>query len=225
MVKILYGESSFQKLRVQKRYYEDRTSFIETLENWTSNYPVFLRPRRFGKSLFISTLHYYYGLEYKEDFVPLFGDLYIGQHPTELANSYMVLVFDFSGIDTATHESTYRGFLRNVISAARLFIGAYRTFFTTEQAAIIENEKSPEGVVKAIFEFAKINKIPHKIYILIDEYDHFANELLAFDLQRFKDDVSKNGFVRKFYESLKTATRQNVIDKIFITGVSPITLD
>ena len=107
MIKILYGESDFQKLRVNQCFYEDRTVFIEVLENWTSNYPVFLRPRRFGKSLFISVLHYYYGLEYKRDFQTLFGNLYIGQHPTELASNYLVLSLEFSGIDTATHEITF----------------------------------------------------------------------------------------------------------------------
>ena len=225
MIKILYGESDFQKLRVNKCYYEDRTVFLETLEKWTSNYPVFLRPRRFGKSLFVSVLHYYYGLEYKADFDALFGDLYIGQHPTPLANSYMVLSLEFSGIDTATHESTYQGFLKNVIEAARSFLSAYDTFFTEQDKEMILNQPSPESVVKTLFGIKNAHKIPHKIYVLIDEYDHFANELLSFDLQRFKDDVSTNGFVRKFYESLKTATRQNIINKIFITGVSPITLD
>ena len=225
MIKIPYGESDFHKLRTEKYFYQDRTDFIEKLEKWYSNYPVFLRPRRFGKSLFISTLHYYYGLEHKEAFQNLFGALYIGQHPTEYANSYLVLRFEFSRIDTATHESTYQGFLANVLSGARTFLGAYSSFFTLEQQAIIENGKSPEVIVKAIFDFTKKNNIPHKIYLLIDEYDHFANELLSFDMERFKSDVSANGFVRKFYESLKTATGEGIVDRIFITGVSPITLD
>ena len=225
MIKIPYGESDFRKLRTEKYFYQDRTQFIEKLEKWYSNYPVFLRPRRFGKSLFVSTLHHYYGLEHKEDFQNLFGSLYIGQHPTEYASTYMVLRFEFSRIDTATHESTYQGFLKNVISGARTFLGTYNSFFTLAQETIIENEKSPEAVVKAIFDFTQKNKIPHKIYLLIDEYDHFANELLSFDMARFKSDVSANGFVRKFYESLKTATGAGIIDRIFITGVSPITLD
>ena len=225
MIKIPYGESDFKKLILEHYFYQDRTHFIEELEKWNSNYPVFLRPRRFGKSLFISTLHHYYGLEHKDDFQSLFGHLYIGQHPTETANTYLVLRFEFSRIDTATHESTYHGFLTNVISGARTFLGAYGEFFTSAQQTIIENGKSPETVVKAIFDFTKKNKVPHKIYLLIDEYDHFANELLSFDLDRFKSDVSRNGFVRKFYESFKTATGEGIIDRIFITGVSPITLD
>jgi hypothetical protein len=225
MIKIPYGESDFKGMMEGGYFYQDRTEFIEELEKWNSKFPVFLRPRRFGKSLFISTLHHYYGLEHKDDFQKLFGTLYIGQHPTASANNYMVLRFEFSRIDTATHESTYQGFLTNVISGARTFLGAYREFFTLEQQAIIEHATSPESVIKAIFDFTKKNKIPYKIYLLIDEYDHFANELLSFDLARFKSDVSQNGFVRKFYESFKTATGEGVIDRIFITGVSPITLD
>lgn len=225
MIKILYAESHFKSLIDGHFFYQDRTNFLEELENWKSKFPVFLRPRRFGKSLFISLLHYYYGLEHKAIFQSLFGNLYIGQHPTPLANSYMILRFEFSRIDTATHESTYDGFLTNVLSGARRFMSSYSSFFTHEQIKQVEACQSPESVVKTLFDCMEQNNVPHKIYLLIDEYDHFANELLSFDMPRFKNDVSKNGFVRKFYESFKTATNEGIIDRIFITGVSPITLD
>ena len=225
MIKIPYGESDFEKMMVKKFFYQDRTSFIETLEEWTSNYPVFLRPRRFGKSLFVSTLHHYYGLEHKDNFQKLFGHLYIGQNPTELANSYLVLRFEFSSIDTSTHERTYKGFFTNTLSGVHRFMGKYKQFFSDADKQTVLSQDSPEGLVKRLFDFVELNDIPHKVYVLIDEYDHFANELLAFDLQRFKDDVGKNGFVRKFYESLKAGVGAGVIDRIFITGVSPITLD
>ena len=225
MIKIPYGESDFQKLITEKYFYQDRTPFIEKLEKWYSKYTVFLRPRRFGKSLFISTLHHYYGLEYKAAFQSLFRNLYIGQHPTEYANSYLVLRFEFSRIDTATHESTYQGFLTNVILGAQTFLSTYKAFFSAEDKRNILVQQSPEAVVKTIFTLAKRNKIPHKICLLIDEYDHFANELLSFDMARFKSDVSATNFVCKFYESLKTATGEGIVDRIFITGVSPVTLD
>jgi hypothetical protein len=225
MIKIPYGESDFKGLIEGNYFYQDRTEFIEKLEKWNSKFPVFLRPRRFGKSLFISTLHHYYGLEHKKDFQKLFGHLYIGQHPTASANAYMVLRLEFSRIDTGTHESTYQGFLLNVLLGARTFLGAYKAFFSEEDKRTILGQQSPEGVVKTIFSIAKANDIPHKIYLLIDEYDHFANELLSFDMGRFKSNVMRNGFVHKFYESMKTATSEGVIDRLFITGVSPITLD
>ncbi|MDZ7879490.1 MAG: AAA family ATPase [Saprospiraceae bacterium] len=225
MLKIPYGESDFRGMIERDYFYQDRTHYIEHLENWYSKFPVFLRPRRFGKSLFISTLHHYYGLEHKDNFQNIFAKLYIGQHPTPLANSYMVLSFEFSRIDTATHESTYRGFLHNVREGAHLFLGAYRHLFTPEQHTEILSNTTPEGYIKDIFGFTKKNEIPYKIYLLIDEYDHFANELLAFDMERFKKEVNRNGFVRKFYETLKKATSASVIDRMFITGVSPVTLD
>ena len=224
-MKIPYGISDFEAMITDEYFYQDRTEFIEKFEKWDSKYPVFLRPRRFGKSLLVSTLQHYYGLEYKENFQKLFGKLYIGQRPTKLANSYMVLRFEFSRIDTATHESTYKGFLSNVISGVRGFLAAYSDFFSKEDKRTILAQTSPEDLIKTLFDFKRQNKIFHKIYILIDEYDHFANELLSFDLDRFKDDVSANGFVRKFYETLKTAAGEGIIDRIFITGVSPITLD
>jgi len=225
MIKIPYGESDFKTLMAGKYFYQDRTQFIEKLEQWNSKYPVFLRPRRFGKSLFISTLHHYYGLEHNDDFLSLFGQLYIGEKPTPLANQYLVLRFEFSRIDTATHERTYQGFLTNVLLGARSFIAAYRQFFSEADKQLILSRVSPEAVVKTIFGLTAEKNLPYKIYLLIDEYDHFANELLSFDMERFKSDVSRNGFVRKFYESFKTATGEGIVDRIFITGVSPITLD
>jgi hypothetical protein len=86
-------------------------------------------------------------------------------------------------------------------------------------------EKSPEDVIKTLFSYLQIKGIENKVYLLIDEYDHFANELLSFDMERFKLDVSRNGFVRKLYETVKHATAESVIDRIFITGVSPVTRD
>jgi hypothetical protein len=223
MIRIPYGQSDFKSLREQGNFYQDRSEFIRTLETWNSKFPVFLRPRRFGKSLFVSMLQYYYGLEHKADFPILFGDLDIGKKPTASANNYLVLSFEFSRIDTSTHERTYNSFLKNVLSGAALFLSHYKQFFSKAQKTKILAEKSPEAVLKSIFETSE--SLPHKIYLVIDEYDHFANELLSFDMDRFKSDVSQNGFVRKFYESIKTATGQGIVDRIFITGVSPVTLD
>jgi hypothetical protein len=225
MLKIPYGESDFKLLALGDYFYQDRTQFIEKLENWSAKYQVFLRPRRFGKSLFISTLHHYYGLEHKADFESLFGKFDIGKNPTPEANTYLVLSFEFSRINTVTEQSTFDGFLTNVLLGASSFFSAYRTFFTEEEIKAVLSIKTPEGVLKSLFTLVSIKGIDRKIYILIDEYDHFANELLSFDMTRFRDNVSRNGWVRKFYESLKTGTRDGVVGRIFITGVSPITLD
>jgi Predicted AAA-ATPase len=165
MINIPYGESDFYKVIAGEHFYQDRTNFIEKLEAWSNDFPVFLRPRRFGKSLFVSMLHHYYGLEHKANFQTLFGNLYVGENPTIRANSYLVLSFEFSRIDTASQESTYQGFLKNTISGARRFFSAYPQFYSDEQKRSIEVEKTPEAVVNAIFDFTVQNKIPHKIYL------------------------------------------------------------
>lgn len=225
MINIPYGISDLETIISKGYFYQDRTDFISKLEKWGSPYLIFLRPRRFGKSLFVNTLQSYYGIDYKEKFNDIFGNLAIGKNPTPLANSFLVLSFEFSRIDTKTEESTYRGFLKNALSGANSFISRYPEYFTEKDEQEVLSQISPESVLKTVFDIIKRAKIPHKIYILIDEYDHFANELLSFDLERFKETVSRNGFVRKFYESLKTATNERVVGKIFITGVSPVTMD
>jgi Predicted AAA-ATPase/PD-(D/E)XK nuclease superfamily len=225
MIKIPYGESDFKKLVVNDLFYQDRTQFIPMLEDWASKYQVFLRPRRFGKSLFISILQHYYGVEYASDFQFLFGKYYVGKHPTKEANQYYVLRFEYSRIDTKTHESTYAGFFKNTLLGVRNFLAIYDHLFTKTEKQEIVREKTPEDLIKTLFSFMLIKGIKRKIYLLIDEYDHFANELLSFDMERFKLDVSRNGFVRKFYETLKHATAEGVLGRIFITGVSPVTLD
>ena len=139
MIKIPYGQSDFESLQMENFFYQDRTVFIEKLEKWSSKYPVFLRPRRFGKSLFVSVLHHYYGLEHKEKFSNLFSNLYIGQQPTKLANSYMILRFEFSRIDRATHESTYKGFLKNTLDGVSAFMNTYKAFFTEEQIRVVDH--------------------------------------------------------------------------------------
>jgi hypothetical protein len=224
MIKIPYGLSDFETLRRGDFFYQDRTQFIETLEKWNSRFPIFLRPRRFGKSLFVSTLHYYYGVEYRDKFHNLFDGLYIGQHPTALANSYFVLRFEFSGIDTATYESTYKGFRTNVLIGVLDFMRTYK-IFTDADIEMVSSQESAEAIVRLVLMMLRTNPQAQKVYVLIDEYDQFANELLSFDMSRFKTHVSRNGFVRKFYENLKKATGDGIVDRVFITGVSPITMD
>ena len=228
MLKIPYGESSFEKIITKKYFYQDRTHYIRTLEKFNSSFLFYLRPRRFGKSLFITMLHSYYGLEYKDKFQKLFGHLEIGQNPTENANAYMVLSLEFSRISTKSEESTFKGFLDNTKGGVRAFIEQYGAFFPKETHKEILDKDEPVLVLKTLFNtYHSINlekELP-KIYILIDEYDHFANELISFNYKYFSTSVSQNGFVRKFYESIKTATRDNIVERMFVTGVSPITLD
>ncbi|MDX2305487.1 MAG: AAA family ATPase [Microscillaceae bacterium] len=221
-MKLPYGISNFKDLVEQGYFFMDRTSYIEYLEGLGEKYIFFLRPRRFGKSIFLSMLAHYYDLNEKDNFQVLFGKYYIGQHPTEMANQYAVLRFEFSGIPTQTPDSTLQGFLDNVRSGITEFLNRYPLLSTEEQEDILE-QTQPQAVIRKFFDAWKPKN--QKIYLLIDEYDHFANELLAFNLDNFMNIVSRNGFVRKFYETLKTGTFEGTIDRMFVTGVTPITLD
>ena len=225
MIRIPYGISSYEKLITDGCYYIDRTGYIELLERLGEPYLFMVRPRRFGKSLFLSTLEYYYGLEHKDKFEALFGNYYIGKHPTPQANSYLVLKLSFSAINTDTPQTTYQDFLRNVQFGVRALMTAHQDLFEKSARERVMELESPPTVIQYLFDVINEQKIEQKIYVLIDEYDHFANELLAFDFSNFKNIVSKNGFVRKFYEMLKEGTSDGIIDRIFITGVTPITLD
>lgn len=228
MIKLPYGQSNFHRMMEENFFYQDRTMYIRQLEDNTSGFLFYLRPRRFGKSLFISMLEHYYGIEHKAQFELLFGKLSIGKKPTSKANSYLVLSFEFSRILTDTPQHTFEGFLSNVKEGVSNFLKKYNPYFSEEQKATILSQTSPHEVLKKLFEeYTQIGdkKIPYPIYILIDEYDHFANELISFNFDYFKESVSQNGFVRKFYESIKTATRDGIVQRFFITGVSPITVD
>ena len=223
MIKIPYGVSDFGKLVRNNYYYVDRTAHIELLESLGEPYLIFLRPRRFGKSLWISTLQHYYGLEHQADFDALFGKYYIGQNSTSLANSYLVLRLEFSRIDTSTEEGTYQGFLSNVREGVKACMRTYPDYFQQSEVQSVLQETNPAEVLKSFFSIAR--NLARKIYLLIDEYDHFANELVSFNLDYFGSIVTENGFVRKFYETIKTATGEGIVDRIFITGVTPLTLD
>ncbi len=218
MKKLPYGISDYERLQENNYYYVDKSKYIEKLENISAPYIMFLRPRKFGKTLFTSMLENYYDVKKKEKFERLFAETYIGKNPTELKNKYHILKFNFSGIDTSDNESTIKGFKSKVISSIKVFVEEYGLDF------FINSEDEAENILDNLFKAFKIQRNSEKIYVIIDEYDHFANELLGFNTNQFKNLVSKNGKVRKWYEILKEGT-ESVVDRIFITGVAPITLD
>jgi hypothetical protein len=227
MLKLPYGESNFTTVTKNGYFYQDRTAFIRDLET-APKFLYYLRPRRFGKSLFVSMLHHYYGLEFQNQFEELFGKFAIGKKATPFANQYMVMKFEFSGIHTNTPENTQRGFLYKVREGVSVFLKEYIRFFPEEIHSQIVNQEWPNEVLQQFFvhykQIATSENLP-KIYVLIDEYDHFTNELISFNFDFFAKAVTENGFVRKFYEVIKTATGDGIVDRLFITGVSPVTLD
>ena len=217
-LKMPYGISNYEELVTENYYYVDKTEYIEKLEELPEKRIMFLRPRKFGKTLFTSVLENYYDKNKIDSFEKLYGNTYIGKNTTKLKNSYCILRFNFSGINTENEETTMKGFKEKVTISIEGFTKIYGIDF------YINPEQTVEGMTRSLIEAFKIQKPEEKIYIIIDEYDHFANELLGFNPEQFRNLVSKNGKVRKWYEILKEGT-ETVVDRIFITGVAPITLD
>ena len=139
-------------------------------------------------------------------------------HPTSLKNSYHILKFNFSGIDTSSEETTMYGFKERVAASINFFAQRYGLDF------FVNTESEAEVILDNLIKAFSLQRPGEKIYVIIDEYDHFANELLSFNTGKFKELVSRNGKIRKWYEILKEGT-ESVVDRIFITGVAPITLD
>ena len=216
--KMPYGISNYEELITENYYYVDKTMYIEKLENLPEKRIMFLRPRKFGKTLFTSVIENYYDKKKEDKFELLYKDTYIGKNPTKNKNSYCILRFNFSGIDTETEETTIRGFKNEVASSIEVFSHRYNLDF------YVNKEDDAESILDNLFKAFYVQKSMEKIYVIIDEYDHFANELLGFNPEQFRGLVSKNGKVRKWYEILKKGT-ETVVDRIFITGVAPITLD
>ena len=218
MKKIPYGISNYEQLIQDGYFYIDKTKYIEKLEEISEKNIVILRPRKFGKTLFTSMLENYYDKNKKNKFEEMYKNTYIGKNSTSLKNTYSILRFNFSGIDTSNEIATLKSFKYNVMESIRVFVGKYNLDF------YINEEMDAEDILNSLFTAFLLQKNEEKIYVIIDEYDHFANELLSFNIDQFKKLISKNGKVRKWYEVLKKGT-ETVVDRIFITGVSPITLD
>jgi hypothetical protein len=218
-MKIPYGISNFKDMITGGYAYIDKTDYIHLLERM-GKYHILLRPRRFGKSLFLSMLWHYYDIANRSEFNRLFGKLFGGIVPTPLKSSYQVLFMEFSGIGiSGGHTQIYQDFDREVANSLKRFLQRYA--YPAETLAIIEAEPSPHSKMKAFWRLVD----GQKILLLIDEYDHFANAILSQDLKLFQNVVGKGGFVRNFYETIKTATMTGTVDRFFITGVTPLMLD
>ncbi|AZO93465.1 AAA family ATPase [Halocella sp. SP3-1] len=224
-MKIPYGISDFKSLRKESYLYVDKTNYISSLEGIGSKYLFFIRPRRFGKSLFLSTLANYYDLNNKDKFDELFESLYIGKNPTELKTSYLILKLNFSGLNTDSKEKLYLSFKETIRQAVIASLSKYRALFIHYHDIVNKLEELED--IKSILNFyiEKVKETGQKVYLIIDEYDHFANDIIAMgDSDFYKEVIRATGFVRDFYETVKIGT-ESVIDRIFITGISPVMLD
>jgi hypothetical protein len=207
---------------IKNGYYVDKTGFISLLEDYSS--PVFLRPRRFGKSLLCTTLTYYYDINEKDNFQQLFGHTYIGKSPTPTHNRYMILTLDFSVVDASgTIEDIRYRFNQYCNIRLRTVIMRYRKYFETPIE--IDLNKDTAINLQDILAMIETFDLP-RLHVIIDEYDNFANQLIT-SLQDalYRELTADDSFFKNFFKSLKNGTKDGTIARTFITGVLPITID
>ena len=220
--RIPYGMMNFAVIRRDDCYYVDKIRFIPMIEE-ADKFFFFIRPCRFGKSLTVNMLQHYYDILAKNKFDALFGDLYIGKHPTRDRNSYLVLYLNFSGIVGELHN--YRkGLDAHCQTMFDYFCDIYADYLPK---GIKEELDKKEGAVEQFeYLFTECNKTNQRIYLFIDEYDHFTNAILSDieSLHRYTDETHGEGYLRAFFNKIKAGTYSS-IERCFITGVSPVTMD
>ena len=221
-----YGLSDFPRIMRKNYYYVDKTRFIEMLERQPS-YLFLIRPRRFGKSLFLAMLETYYSIDYADSFEEIFGELYIGKHPTEEHNRYMVLRFNFSEVSSKL-ETVERSFSEYCCMVMKNFILKYERLLGSRIWEIVNpDETNPEQMLAALKEYVSRTDCP-RIYLLIDEYDNFTNTILSsYGQERYREKTHGDGLIRGFFNNVKASTSNAgaAVERLFITGVSPITMD
>lgn len=219
--RIPYGMMNFVAIREDNCYYVDKTRFIEKVEE-ANKFFFFIRPRRFGKSLTMSMLHHYYDINQTDKFERLYGDLYIGKNPTPNHNKYLVIYLNFAVIDAEL--GNYRGSMdAHCNTAFNYFCDVYRQYLPE---GIKEEMNKKDGCVKQLdYLYSEAQKTNARIYLFIDEYDHFTNNILS-DASRFdeyKRETHGTGYLRTFFDTIKAGTYSS-IERVFVTGVSPVTV-
>ena len=212
-----YGINDFEAVIEQNQYYVDKTMYLPLLENQPSNI-IFIRPRRFGKSIFLSMLHAYYDCSKKEKFQTLFGDLWVGKHPTPLQGRYQVLHLDFSYVGGSIDklEENFDMYLRVKLDG---FMRIYQEFYLTDfKEKFFKTDSATEKLALLQDEIAT-KSIP--LYLIIDEYDNFTNTVLNEQGENVYWAITHaDGFYRDVFKKFK-----GMFERIFITGVSSVTLD
>ncbi len=223
LTRIPYGQSDFRRIRLRKWLYVDKTRFLRRLER--EDYVFLIRPRRFGKSLWVSILENYYDRWWRHEFDAVFARTDIGRDPTEERHRYVVLRFDFSMVSDAleTLEERFEGHCHTELRGA---LRRHPDLFPEAALREILAPPSITGRLGELFRYVGDHDIP--LYVLIDEYDNFANTVLAHHgAEAYHSFTHGGGFFRSFFATLKggTARSGGGIDRLFITGVSPVTMD
>ncbi len=220
--RIPYGMQNWQDVRQRNCYYVDKTMYLPMIEA-ADDYFFFIRPRRFGKTLLINMLEHYYDVQKADLFDELFGDLWIGKHPTEGHNKYLVLYLNFSAFSGSLDD--YQERMDDYCNLEfESFVRRYAKYLPSNA---LEMLKSNRGAANQLLALARIcQNANQQIYMLIDEYDHFTNIVLSDpDIEeRYKAETHGSGAFRTFFNAIKNGAVSS-IKKLFITGVSPVTMD
>jgi hypothetical protein len=225
--KIPYGVSDFNDFRVKNLYYVDKTRFIRDIEE-KGNFLFLIRPRRFGKSLFLAILQAYYDIDYKDRFDFFFAGSAIHRNPTAEKNSYLVLKLNFSMVNPNMPkvEGSFLHYIKKSASGFVMKYGKRLDIDIKEAKAEFNAGKSASDVMVTFLDY--VSGKNHKLYVIIDEYDNFANTILSeAGEHEFQKITHGTGFFRAFFNVLKGGTSDTnaPISRLFMTGVSPITLD
>jgi hypothetical protein len=226
---IPYGISDYELIRTENYYYVDKTPYLKNLTK-AGRYLFFIRPRRFGKSLFISLMESYFDVFYKDRFEEFFKGTWIYDHPTNERGKYLVLTLDFSGVEPEPGKMEI-SFINNIQDAAVDFIQRYNDYLSTHPkrdyfSRKIENSRSAADILSTLLLLCKGAR--QKLYVIIDEYDNFSNTILStVGEDAYQKLTHGPGFFRSFFNALKKGTGRTgaPITRSFITGVSPITMD
>ncbi|UOG92446.1 MAG: AAA family ATPase [Candidatus Thiothrix sulfatifontis] len=221
MIRFPYGISNFNAIRTEDNLYLDRTQHIRSLEA-AGKQLVFLRPRRFGKSLLLSTLANYYDVKTADQFETLFGGLEVGSNPTPEHNRYLILRWDFSKVSAQGNIDDIKNSLFEVLNQEfEGFIETYRHYLTVP----VTIREDALATFMAVLNSVHLSG--QQLYLLIDEYDNFANEVLVRDphnSQRYQDLLEGEGILKSVFKIIKGSAAEGKIGRVFITGVSPLVL-
>ncbi|MCK4765656.1 MAG: AAA family ATPase [Candidatus Aminicenantes bacterium] len=224
---IPYGVGSYEEIKERNLYYVDKTDFLKKIET-AGSYLVFIRPRRFGKTLLISMMETYYDVDKAGQFDTYFFGTAVFKQPTLERNSYLILKFDFSQIKSSV-DQVEASFFNHVVNQANIFISKYHRLLDVEPKktmAELAAKKNAPDLLSSLLSLCRI--ADRHIYVIIDEYDNFANTILSTaGTSPYEDLTHGEGFFKEFFKVIKSGTSGSDIPvkRLFITGVSPITLD
>ena len=214
---IPYGIANFKQVRQENKYLVDKTMFFERMER-AGNFLFLVRPRRFGKSLFLNMLEAYYDINEKDNFPELFKGLYVADHPTENRNKYLMLHLDFSQVQ-GDMDHIAESLNDYMTLRCNLFALKYKSFYPEEFTTMLQQSRTGDAKLNLIGDLSRMLGL--RLYLIVDEYDNFTNDVLNVKgHEAYHELTHGTGIYRELFKKFKP-----VFDRIIMLGVSPITLD